>query len=173
MQTLKTIKDEDFGFMKKDSELVLREAVRAVVVNDKNEIAILYVRKNNFYKIPGGGVELGENHEEALVREVLEEAGCQIEIIRELGEVVEYRTHFNQIQKSYNYLARVIGDIKEPNFTEDEKADGFERLWMNIDQALDLIRGLVLSNDDQPDNYMGHFVGDRESTILLEAKKFI
>lgn len=173
MQTLKTIKDEDFVFMKKDGELVLREAVRAVVVNDKNEIAILYVRKNNFYKIPGGGVEQGENHEEALRREVLEEAGCQIEIIRALGEVVEYRTHFDQVQKSYNYLARVIGDIKEPSFTEDEKADGFERLWMNIDKALDLIRGLILSNKDQADNYMGHFVGERESTILLEAKKFI
>ena len=126
MQTLKIIKDEDFGLKAKDVELVLREAGRAIVINKKKEIAILYVRKNNFYKIPGGGVENGENLEVALRREVLEETGCQIEIIKELGVVEEYRTQFDQIQKSYSYLARVIGEMVEPNFTEGEKADGFE-----------------------------------------------
>lgn len=167
MQILKILKDEDFGFEKKETELILREAVRAVVLNDKNEVGMLYVTKKNFYKIPGGGVEAGENYEAALRREVLEEAGCEIEIIKELGELVEYRTHFNQLQKSYCYLAQVVGEIKEPSFTASELEDGFECLWLDIDRALELIKEV------ETEDYMGHFVGERESTILKEAKKFI
>jgi len=167
MHLLKELHDEDFGFETKKVDLKLREAVRVVVVNEGGQIAVLYVAQKNFYKIPGGGIEAGENKEVALRREVSEEAGCRIEIIKELGELVEYRTHFDQLQRSYCYLAKVVGDIGSPHFTDDELADGFETKWVEIDRAVELIKGV--STDD----YMGKFVTNRELTILQEAQKHL
>ena len=35
----------------------VREAVRAVVFDEDKKVALLYVSKENYYKIPGGGIE--------------------------------------------------------------------------------------------------------------------
>jgi 8-oxo-dGTP pyrophosphatase MutT (NUDIX family) len=78
MKLIKEIKDIDFGFETKKVELSLREAARAVLINEDGKIALLYVNSHKFYKLPGGGVEAGEYVEDALEREVLEEAGCII-----------------------------------------------------------------------------------------------
>ena len=43
-----------------------REAVRAVVVNEIGQVALLNVTKRGFRKLPGGGVEPGEDKTEAL-----------------------------------------------------------------------------------------------------------
>ncbi|WP_230500347.1 NUDIX hydrolase [Sutcliffiella rhizosphaerae] len=55
------------------NKIIYREAVRAVIIqNDK----ILMVQSNiGDYKFPGGGVEINESHEEAIMREVAEETG--------------------------------------------------------------------------------------------------
>ena len=44
--------------------------------------------------VPGGGIEPGETPEDAGVREVLEETGLEVRILRELG--VDEGTHFFQ-----------------------------------------------------------------------------
>ncbi len=167
MEILKTLKDSDFGFDEKPGELKLREAARSVVVNDFNELAILYVSTKNFYKIPGGGVEAGENYLSALKREVREEAGCEIEVTRELGAIIEYRTHFKVLQKSYCYLAKVVGKVGAPQFDPGELADGFEVKWMSLAEAEKRIKTV------KTDDYLGQFVTDRELTILKEAKKYL
>ena len=66
-----------------------REAVRAVIM-DNNKILLIYSEKNGDYKLPGGGVEEGETYEEALIREVEEEAGVRVSINKELFRVMEY-----------------------------------------------------------------------------------
>jgi len=167
MQTLKILRDKDFGFDEQPGELTLREAARAVVVNQDGLLAMLYVSKKNFYKIPGGGVEAGEDLITALKREVHEEAGCDIEVLRELGEITEYRTHFKVLQKSYCYLAKVVGAISAPNFEPGELADGFEVKWRSLTEAEKCI------NEVRTDDYLGRFVTDRELTIIKEAKKYL
>lgn len=68
-----------------------RKSARAVVFDKENNVGILYVHSYEFPKLPGGEVEKGESLEQALCRECLEEIGCEIEIIGEVGEVIEYR----------------------------------------------------------------------------------
>ena len=53
-----------------------RKAVRAVVFDNENKVALINVSKHNYYKLPGGGIENFESVEDALRRECLEEAGC-------------------------------------------------------------------------------------------------
>ena len=61
----------------------VREAARAVVMDAENNVALLRVANKNYYKLPGGGIEVGEDRISALKRECLEEIGCSIEVVGE------------------------------------------------------------------------------------------
>lgn len=52
--------------------MIFREAVRGIIKHE-NKLLMVYSSKDGDYKFPGGGVDVGETHEEALVREIREE----------------------------------------------------------------------------------------------------
>lgn len=81
MKTLKEFKDEKFS----PDKFEIREAARAVVFDENNFMPLLFVSKHNYHKLPGGGIEKGENKMQGLEREFLEETGCEIEVDREIG----------------------------------------------------------------------------------------
>lgn len=68
-----------------------QNGIGAVVLDKDNRVLLLnqyrYPIKGFQWNIPGGGVEEGESLEEAVKREVLEESGLRVEIIRSLGRV--------------------------------------------------------------------------------------
>lgn len=59
----------------------VREAARAIVLDENNMIALLHVSRDGYYKLPGGGIEDSEDPVDALKRECREEIGCEIEVI--------------------------------------------------------------------------------------------
>ncbi len=141
-----------------------RRAARAIVTNDVGEVALLYVGKYKYHKLPGGGIEDGEDITQALERELLEEIGCQAEVTGEIGEIIEYRDAWGMMQTSYCYLARQIGAAVAPDFTDKELSEGFEIVWAkNMDVAIAL-----LDNDD-PQDYGGRFITMRDRTFLAAA----
>ncbi len=79
-----------------------RVSVRAVIFDGDNIITMFRSKKKDdgtrkeYYVIPGGGVEEGESLEEALIREIKEELGIDIEIVKYLREVEEEKAiqHF-------------------------------------------------------------------------------
>ncbi|HIP33973.1 MAG TPA: NUDIX domain-containing protein [Bacteroidia bacterium] len=125
MLELKTINLEN-SISEEFNNYKVRNTVRAVIFDNENNIALMNVSKDNFHKLPGGGIDEGETKIEALKRECLEEAGVDIEIISELGLISEIKKTSKTIQNSYCYTAKVIGEKGEPDFTEKEKAKGFE-----------------------------------------------
>jgi H+-transporting ATPase len=72
-----------------------RQAARAVVFDNENKIALLYVSKHSYHKIPGGGIEKGEDIFRALEREMIEEIGSKISVTGEIGKIIEYRNKFD------------------------------------------------------------------------------
>lgn len=113
----------------------LREAARAVVRDEDGMIALLYVSRDNYYKLPGGGIETAEDTASALQRESLEEIGCEVEVEKEVGSVLEYRKFAKIRQISYCYLAKVKGKKGVPDFTQSEKDRGFEVVWFPPQKA--------------------------------------
>jgi 8-oxo-dGTP diphosphatase len=119
----------------------VREAARAIVTDGEGNIALLHVAHEQYYKLPGGGLEGAEDKIVALRRECQEEIGCDIEVTSEIGTIIEYRKIFNLKQISYCYFARVKGEKGTPDFTTEEKEKGFEALWVPYADALQLMRG--------------------------------
>ncbi len=145
-----------------------RLAARGVVINHDNNIAVLTVSKHNYYKLPGGGIEEGEDNLEAFRRECLEEIGFDVEVISELGSIIEYRSELEVIQPSYCYVGKVIGERKEIAFTEHEKREGFrEPVWVSFKEAYRLV------STSNPSNYEGRFIKERDTLILDTANSVV
>lgn len=125
---------------------------------------MLYVSKDGYYKLPGGGFEGSENSTLALKRECREEIGCEIEILNELGVVTEYRKKYSLKQISYCFLAKVIGEKKPPEFDAGEIENGFEIVWMKVSAAK-----VALEKSDLHSYKEGIYIIPRDSAILKEA----
>jgi len=168
MKLLLEISDKDVnnGSIERfDKPYTLRKAARAIVVNDKNEIAFQFVSKHNYHKLPGGGIDEGETILQGLKREIKEETGCEdIEIMNEVGMIIEYRNEIDILQISYCYLAKPLGKISKPEYEKEELEGGFEPLWVSIDKAIELLK------NDQPDTYDGRFIIKRDLAFLMENK---
>lgn len=144
----------------------IRKAARAVVIDKDDNVALLHVSKNNYYKLPGGGLEDGEDKVTALRRECQEEIGCDVSVIAELGEILEYRKKFQIKQTSYCYLARVKGRIGTPKLTDHEISRGFKQVWMPYKEALEF------AEKSESISFTGKlFVVPRDIRLLKEAGK--
>src|SRR3989344_1347604 len=116
MHLLKTINPEKVD-ENNISDWQYRKAVRAVVFDGENKIGLLNVSSKNYFKLPGGGIEEGEDIKIALDRECEEELGVQVEILKEIGSIIEYRAQFKLHQTSYCFIAKTSSDKNAPNFT--------------------------------------------------------
>lgn len=147
------------------ANLRLRQAARAVVFDDDKNVALLHVQKDGYYKLPGGGIEKGEDILTALKRECLEEIGCQIEVDQEIGMTIEYREQYKMKQESYCFIAHTVGPKGLPNFSEKELKDQFKAIWVSLTEA---IRLATTSNTEE---YQGSFIVPRDLFLLQEAEK--
>ena len=68
-------------------EYVVREGAYAVIVDDKSVAAI---QGGGGFYLPGGGIEVNENHNTTLVRELEEECGASIEILDLIGQATDF-----------------------------------------------------------------------------------
>jgi len=137
MELICKITDNDIGEVAVNMDKPkLRYGARGIVVRDDGKIAVF---NKNEYKLPGGGLEGDESPEVAFCREVLEETGCEVEIIKKLGTTEEYKTLDNFKQISYVFVAKVIRDTKKLNPTKKEVEEGARLLWETPEKALYLI----------------------------------
>ena len=121
-----------------------------VILKPQDKIALVYAKNLGYYKFPGGGINKGEDNITALIREVQEETGLELEqeSITEYGVVTRImqsemfpETIF--IQDSFHYLCRVKTDsngmpvIKKQELDAYESEEGFELRIVSIQEAVE------------------------------------
>lgn len=169
MKILREIRHSEIvpGEIDKDpSEFSHRRAARAIVTDADGKVALLYVGKHQYHKLPGGGIEEGEAVIAALERELLEEIGCTAEITGELGAIIEYRDAWNMMQTSYCYRATQVGKKQQPAFTDKELSEGFQIVWADT-----MAQAIHLLQQDAPQEYGGKIIRERDLTFLKTASQ--
>ena len=157
--------DSSVDVSKRDS-YYRRKAVRAVLSDQDGRIALMHAGQRDYYKLPGGGVDEGEDLTKALERELLEETGCKANVTAELGKVVEWRDVHKMHQISYAYSATVTGEVGSPEFTQSELDEGFKMIWAdNVDEAIKLVESKT-----NHDDIAVVFMASRDAAILRSAK---
>lgn len=176
MNSIKILTDLDFNISPVEfNNPRHRLGARGLVFKD-GKIAILNKQLKNEYKLIGGGIEENEDPAIAFQREVLEESGCEVKIIETLGTIEEHKSQDNFKQTSYVFVADVINDTNQLGFTEKEIDEGARLLWLDIKDAMELIKNsennLVASKYENV--YHTKFIVRRDYEILkyyLETHK--
>lgn len=95
----------EFGERETGAVYVERPGAYALALDPSGRL--LAVRAKGKLFLPGGGIEAGESHAEALVREVLEETGWRVVVRGALGVAVQHarslsgRGHYRKIEHYY------------------------------------------------------------------------
>lgn len=172
VKLIKKLTDKDIGEneVKIKGKYELRKASRGIIINKDGKIAILNKKNKNEFKLVGGGVDEGEDFENAFLRESMEEAGCKVEIIELLGYTEEIKSHINFKQISLCYVAKVLEDINKTNFTTKEIEEGAQILWLDVKEAYEKIKkSYVMLKGSRYDNlYATKFIQKRDIEILKE-----
>lgn len=128
----------------KNGKQNIRPSVRSIIIAD-GKIAMVHSLKYDYYKFPGGGIEKGENHNDALIRETLEEAGLEVipQTIREYGYVHRAERAKDGgafIQDNYYYFCNVKPGIASQNLDAYEADEKFTLEYITPDVAIEANR---------------------------------
>ncbi len=112
------------------------------VITDATGRVLLVLRghepQSGRWSIPGGHVEPGESAAEAAAREVLEETGLTVRVVRELG-VAELTAGDGRVFEAHDFLAEVVsGELRASD-------DAVDAAWFTPDElaTLSLTDGLL------------------------------
>ena len=130
---------------KKYKNLPLRNGVGIIVLNKQNKIFVAKRIDNpkNFWQMPQGGVDNGENYYEAALRELKEETSMvSVELIQEIDKKLTYilPNHLVGIiwkgrfkgQKQKWFVMRFIGDESEINI-KTRHPEFLDWKWINLE----------------------------------------
>ena len=133
------------------SNLPLRSGVGIVVLNKENKVFVAKRIDNpkNFWQMPQGGVDKGEDFLKAAYRELEEETSIKnVELIKELDGTITYELPDRLLgliwkgkyrgQKQKWFLMRFVGVDNEINI-KTKHPEFLEWKWVELDKITDLV----------------------------------
>ena len=136
---------------KKFSNLPLRNGVGVVVLNQENKVFVAKRIDNpkDFWQMPQGGVDDGEDFLKAAYRELEEETSIKsVELIKELDGMITYELPDRLLgiiwkgkyrgQKQKWFLMRFNGDDKEININT-RHPEFLDWKWIELDQLTKVV----------------------------------
>ena len=135
------MKDIEF----KSSTQKFKYRVNGVIINN-NKLLTLKMKNNISYCLPGGHVELGEDSKSAILREMLEEIGTTVSIVKELAIVENFyldKNNFQTHEISFYYVVNPhnFDKISLPKYQREENDKGEVKIhnfeWLDISMLED------------------------------------
>lgn len=167
MKRILTMDEKNYS---SDLEEIYRVAVRGIIFIDGKLLMI----ENNFgeAKLPGGGIDSGEDDCTALLREVKEETGYDVirDSIVPFGEIEEKRLSVHEPmiwhQISRLYFCEVYPEKGQCSYTENEKKHGFKQVLYTLEEALEKNKTMLEKEGKQAWN-------QREYKTLLLIRDYL
>ena len=132
-------------------DLPLRSGVGIVLLNNQNKVFVAKRIDNpkNFWQMPQGGVDKGENYLEAAYRELEEETSIKsVELIKELEGTMTYELPKHLLgviwkgkyrgQEQKWFVVRFLGNDSEININTDHP-EFCEWKWVELENITDLV----------------------------------
>ncbi|MFC8046531.1 NUDIX hydrolase [Nocardia sp. NPDC057353] len=124
----------------------VKVAVSALVQDDEGRILLIRRTDNGKYSIPGGGLEAGETVAQAVVREVREETGIEVEVTQLVGvfsdpdHVIAYDDGEVRQEFSICFRADPVGG------TPQRSSESSEVVWLSPGElsGLDIHESILL-----------------------------
>lgn len=163
------LRDEEWPFEYTDHD---RMIVRAIVVDDEGYFYFVRADRDDDFgraviiETAGGGVEVGEDLDEAIKRELNEELGAQVEVICKIGVVSDYYNLIHRHNINNFYLCRAVS-FGEKMLTDDEiNYFHLSTLKLTYDEA-------IQEYAKNRESMLGRIVANRELPILIRAKEIL
>ena len=145
-----------------------RQIVRAIVFDREGYFYFVRAERNDEFgpatliETSGGGVEPGEDLEDAIRRELLEELGAEVTILGRIGLVSDYYNLIHRHNLNHYYLCR-LESVGEKHLTEDEvSCFHLSTLRLRYDEAMAEYRRLSHTK-------IGRLLANRELPVLERA----
>ena len=135
----------------KYKDLPLRNGVGIVVLNKENKVFVAKRIDNprNFWQMPQGGIDEGEDFLKAAYRELDEETSIKsVELIKELDGTTTYELPNNLLgiiwkgkyrgQKQKWFVMRFMGEDKDINI-KTTNPEFLDWKWIDLEQITDLV----------------------------------
>jgi len=135
----------------KFKNLPLRKGVGIVVLNNKNKVFVAKRIDNpqNFWQMPQGGVDQGEDFLAAAYRELEEETSIKkVKLIKEIEGLISYQLPNHLLGKIWKgkykgqeqkwFLMRFLGEDRDINI-KTKKPEFLEWKWIELDEITELV----------------------------------
>ena len=129
------------------------------IINQDDKFLIMRVNKTPYYHIPGGHIEIGEDSEQAIIREIKEEIGCEVEEANLFAIQENFWTRDNKKCHGieFYYIIKLKQQLQMKNCEKIENDKGEEKLlefkWLtpkelkNIDLRPANIKDMLVNQD--------------------------
>ena len=118
-----------------------RYIARGFLVDENNNLSILSISRDDVFgkasyiESSGGGIEEGENKENAILREIQEETGFKSHIIKEVATIIDYYNLINRRNYQYYFLLKKE-DFVGQHFASEGDLDIKKLRFLDIDSLI-------------------------------------
>ena len=149
-----------------------RQIVRAIVFDNDGYFYFVRVDRDDdfgravYIETAGGGVEEGEDLKIAILRELQEELGVNVDVLCKIGIVSDYYNLIHRHNINNYYLCRALS-FGDKHMTDDEIHQfHLSTIKLTYDEA-------VAEYEKGRETPLGRIVYNRELPILLRAKEIL
>lgn len=112
---------------------------RALILKEGKLLVVKHTVDDNYYALPGGKLEKGENIQECIIREIQEELGVTIQNPK-LAYIYKWEDYKNRDNIEFFFLVENGKDFVDlTNNNQSHDFEIFEILWMNKGDDINLL----------------------------------